>query len=83
VSAVGKAIVFARTELVLGDTRGWLTDPTVRDVPHAGERIHAGQPICTVFAGGADAQRCYEALAARAERLYLDLAARSAASSAP
>jgi predicted ATP-grasp superfamily ATP-dependent carboligase len=83
VSAVGKAIVFARTELLLGDTRGWLADPTVRDVPHPGERIHAGQPICTVFAGGAAGRRCYEALVTRAERLYLDLAACSAAASAP
>jgi hypothetical protein len=32
----GKAIVFARENLVIGDTRRWLEDPDVRDVPHAG-----------------------------------------------
>ena len=83
VSAVGKAIVFARRTLVLGDTREWLADPSVRDVPQSGERIHAGQPICTVLAAGRDGQRCYEALVARAERLYVDLAGCSAVSSAP
>jgi predicted ATP-grasp superfamily ATP-dependent carboligase len=74
VNAVGKAIVFARGNLVLGDTRRWLGDPAVRDVPHPQERIRAGQPICTVFATARDGQRCYDALVARAERLYADLA---------
>ena len=50
----GKAIVFARQDVVIGDTRPWLEDPNVRDVPHEGEHIAAGQPICTVFAAGSD-----------------------------
>jgi hypothetical protein len=68
--AAGKAIVFARTDVEAGDTRPWLSDPDVRDVPHPGERIAAGQPICTVFATGVSAQDCYTALAARAGRIY-------------
>ena len=71
----GKAIVFARHDVLTGDTRGWLDNPSVRDVPHPGERIAAGQPVCTVFAEGVDAAACHAALAARAERVYQELAA--------
>jgi predicted ATP-grasp superfamily ATP-dependent carboligase len=68
--AVGKAIVFARRTVVVGDTRAWLSDPSVRDVPHPGERIVAGHPVCTVFASGDDDASCYEALVRRAEQVY-------------
>ncbi len=69
----GKAIVYARTTAVMGDTRGWLDDPDVRDVPHAGERIERGQPICTVFADADDVTMCRTALVARADRVYADV----------
>jgi predicted ATP-grasp superfamily ATP-dependent carboligase len=68
--AYGKAIVFARDESSAGDTRAWLSDPTVRDVPHPGERIPREQPICTVFATAEDVGRCEAALASRAARVY-------------
>lgn len=64
--AIGRAIVFARQAMTMGDTRGWIGDATVRDVPQPGERIGAGQPICSVFATAPDAQRCYDALVRRA-----------------
>jgi predicted ATP-grasp superfamily ATP-dependent carboligase len=73
--AVGKAIVFARADVTAGDTRAWLSDPTVRDVPHPGERFTPGQPICSVFAAAPDARGCYDALVARAERIYAALSA--------
>ena len=66
----GKAIVFAREDVVIGDTRTWLADPTVRDVPHQDEHIVAGQPICTVFAVGSDDAECYAELVERAARIY-------------
>jgi predicted ATP-grasp superfamily ATP-dependent carboligase len=72
-TAFGKAIVFARDDSVAGDTRSWLTDPTVRDVPHPGERLVRGQPICTVFATDDDAARCEAMLGARAARIYDEL----------
>jgi hypothetical protein len=53
--AHGKAVVFARRDVVLGDTRPWLEDPTVRDVPFPGERVRAGRPVCTVLTDGAGA----------------------------
>ena len=47
--AAGKAVVFARQNVVAGDTRAWLRGDaagaaaTIRDIPHPGERI-AGRP---------------------------------------
>jgi hypothetical protein len=55
---LGKAILWARRDLVVGDTRGWLARDDVRDVPHPGERIRRGHPLCTVFARGADGLAC-------------------------
>jgi predicted ATP-grasp superfamily ATP-dependent carboligase len=71
--AAGKAIVFARETVTAGSTRRWLGDESVADIPHPGERIVAGGPICTVFAEGRDATSCYEALVRRAVRVYEEL----------
>jgi len=68
--AVGKAVVFARQDIAVGDTRSWLADADVRDVPHPGGRIAEGHPICTVLAAGADASACYGALVRSASRIY-------------
>jgi predicted ATP-grasp superfamily ATP-dependent carboligase len=68
--ALGKAVVYARTDVVVGDTDAWLDDPMIRDVPRPGERIGAGRPICTVFARAADDAGCYAALVQRARALY-------------
>jgi predicted ATP-grasp superfamily ATP-dependent carboligase len=45
--AAGKAVLFATEDVVVGDSVRWL-ERGVRDVPHPGERIAAGRPICTV-----------------------------------
>jgi hypothetical protein len=88
VGAVGKAVVFARRDVVVGDTRAWLTRPAlsappalpalesieIRDVPHPGGRIAAGRPVCTVFASGNDSAACHAALVRSAERVYAELA---------
>lgn len=70
--AVGKAIVFARRDVTVGDTRPWLSE--FRDVPHPGDRIPAGRPVCTVFAAGRDASACHAGLVRRAEEVYAGLA---------
>jgi len=72
--AVGKAIVFARHDVTVGDTRSWM-DAGVRDVPHPGERIEQGRPVCTVFGAGRNAASCYAELVHRAGAVYSDLAA--------
>jgi uncharacterized protein len=68
--AYGKAIVFSRHDITCGDTRPWLTDATVRDVPHPEERIRSGRPVCTVFAHGASVAECHASLVRRAEVVY-------------
>jgi predicted ATP-grasp superfamily ATP-dependent carboligase len=77
--AVGKAVVFARRDVRIGETAPWLADPTVRDVPHPGDRIRAAHPICTVFAEGRDADACHAALVRRAERVYAEVERSSSA----
>ena len=70
----GKAVVYAPHDVVVGDTRGWLADTSVRDIPRAGERIRAGQPVCTVFADAPDANACVAALERRADDVRRELA---------
>ena len=61
VRAAGKAVVFATEDVVVGEF-----GPGVRDVPHPGERIAKGRPICTVVATAATPD---EALAALEEKV--------------
>jgi predicted ATP-grasp superfamily ATP-dependent carboligase len=71
----GKAIVFARHDVRVGDTRPWVdTGEPVADVPHPGERIGAGRPVCTVFAEAADVGACRALLERRAEWVYGEIA---------
>jgi len=54
----GKAVLFATEDFVAGELRG------VRDVPHPGERIAAGRPICTLVSTAEDPLADLEAQAA-------------------
>jgi predicted ATP-grasp superfamily ATP-dependent carboligase len=72
--AVGKAIVFARHDVVAGGTRAWLDDESVRDVPRPGLRSAAGRPVCTVLADGPDAAACHRAHGRRADAVHAALA---------
>ncbi|HXI30093.1 MAG TPA: hypothetical protein VNG89_16765, partial [Vicinamibacterales bacterium] len=74
----GKAVVFARHDVVAHGTADWLSardDEScfLRDVPKPGTRIAAGQPVCTVYAEGRDAADCRAELVRRAERVYTAL----------
>ena len=66
----GKAILYARRRVIPSDTKSWLADPDVRDVPPADEPIAPGHPICTIFAREQDPDRCLVELARRASRLF-------------
>jgi predicted ATP-grasp superfamily ATP-dependent carboligase len=72
--AHGKAIVFARRTVTMGDTTAWLADADIRDVPRTGERIVAGRPVCTVFAAAADDEGCYAGLVTKARVIDEQLA---------
>ncbi len=71
--SVGKAVVFARHDTTVGDSRPWCTDGLTRDVPRPGTLIRTGQPVCTVFAEAPTAQACREQLATRANHIYDEL----------
>ncbi len=81
----GKAIVYARRDMVVGSTREWLDRPDIRDVPFPGERIPAGAPVCSIFACDTDEAVCGARLEALAREIEgaLRPADASAASSQP
>jgi predicted ATP-grasp superfamily ATP-dependent carboligase len=66
----GKAIVFARRPVTPRASNQWLMDSSLADIPHAGEPIASGRPICTVFATGEDAEDCTGSLVAKACWVY-------------
>src|SRR4051794_13769295 len=70
--AAGKAVLFATEEVVIGDSERWL-ERGVRDVPHPGERIAAGRPICTVMATAASPREALARLEEQAARLRAEL----------
>jgi predicted ATP-grasp superfamily ATP-dependent carboligase len=72
----GKAVVFARRDLEVGRLQGKPGSAWIADVPHRGERIRQGRPICTVFAEARTLVACRRVLAARAAAVYRSLKAR-------
>jgi hypothetical protein len=57
----GKAIVYARRAVTMPETERW-SGLGRRDIPHSGERIEAGHPICTVLGGGSSRGDCWKDL---------------------
>jgi predicted ATP-grasp superfamily ATP-dependent carboligase len=70
--AAGKAVVFATEDVVVGDSARWLRRG-VRDVPHPGEHIAAGRPICTVVTTAATPDDALAALVAEAARVRAEV----------
>jgi predicted ATP-grasp superfamily ATP-dependent carboligase len=70
--AAGKAVLFATDAVVVGDSERWL-ERGVRDVPHPGERIAAGRPICTVVAQAATPDDALAQLEEQVVRLRAEL----------
>lgn len=68
---VGKAVYFARSAVVFPEEGPWSVAPARADpwclpdhsdVPRAGERIGAGEPVLTLFAAGRTQAECVEGL---------------------
>ena len=72
--AVGKAIVFAREDVVVRRSHEWLWSRDVADVPRPGSLIRRGEPVCTVFAEAPAADQCYWGLVRRAARIDAEVA---------
>ena len=66
--AAGKAVLYAPADVRVPDTRAWIHDG-IRDVPHPGEAIAAGHPVCTLVATGATPAAVTAGLEARAAAL--------------
>jgi uncharacterized protein len=63
-----KAILYAEKDGLAPKTQAWI-ERGIRDIPHAGEKLLRGKPICTLLADGATRDDCYASLAAEIERL--------------
>lgn len=69
---IGKAILFARDDLIFPADGPWLAElrspkpvqelPSFADIPTAGERIEVGKPILTFFAAADSPSACEDAL---------------------
>jgi predicted ATP-grasp superfamily ATP-dependent carboligase len=70
--AAGKAVVFATEDVRVPDTSAWAA-LGIRDVPHPGEPIAAGHPICTLLATGCAPEALLAGLEARAAALRAEL----------
>jgi predicted ATP-grasp superfamily ATP-dependent carboligase len=65
-------VLFATEDVVVGDSRQW-PPRGVRDVPHPGERIAAGRPVCTLVAAEATPEAVLARLEERAAAVRSDL----------
>src|SRR4051812_25555076 len=70
--ASGKVILYAARDTDVGDTADWPARG-IRDVPHPGERIGAGHPICTLSATGPTPEAVVAELDDRAAALRAEL----------
>ncbi|MFW5940537.1 MAG: ATP-grasp domain-containing protein [Chloroflexota bacterium] len=68
--AAGKAILFTTDNITLGNTTSW-RNRGLRDIPYPGERIPAGNPVCTILATAASPEACRQKLEQRAIDLKL------------
>lgn len=71
-AAAGKAIVYATQDVRMPDTTDW-PERGIRDVPHPGEPIAAGRPICTLLAAGRSPEAVLAELEQRAAALRDEL----------
>jgi predicted ATP-grasp superfamily ATP-dependent carboligase len=69
----GKGIVFARQRVTVPNTEDWLEQGR-RDIPHSGETIGAGHPVCTVLSQGETRKECWGNLVRAADAVQREMA---------
>jgi uncharacterized protein len=72
----GKAIVYARRSVAITASLAWM-ERGIRDLPHPGDVIKKGRPICTVLARSASRSGCLAALRAAEEEVVKECVPRS------
>jgi predicted ATP-grasp superfamily ATP-dependent carboligase len=63
-----KAILYANRDAEMPDAPSWL-ERGMRDVPHTGESLERGGPVCTVLASQSTREDCFAHAVAQAEIL--------------
>jgi uncharacterized protein len=71
-AAAGKAVLFAPADVRVPDSHGWAARG-IRDVPHPGEPIRAGHPVCTLVGTGPTPGAVLAELETRAAALRAEL----------
>lgn len=66
---VGKGVVYARRAITVPDTSDWYHRER-RDIPHAGQVIDHGHPICTVFSSAERRDACLAGLGRQAAAVH-------------
>jgi predicted ATP-grasp superfamily ATP-dependent carboligase len=67
--------VFARRSITIRDSNLGNERESLADLPHPGEHIERGRPICTVLAQAATLNGCRDELFQRAARVYRSVSA--------
>ncbi len=65
----GKGIVYATQDIKVKDTQIWASNG-MADIPHAGEEIPAGAPVCTILCQGKEIDACWQQILNNAEILH-------------
>jgi predicted ATP-grasp superfamily ATP-dependent carboligase len=81
IPAHGKAILFAKRDIVISDQFAKraleegtaLPWPMLGDVPTAGTHVEAGRPLLTIFSDGADVEEVEDRLRSRASEIERSL----------
>jgi len=64
----GKGIVYAVRDLSVNNAAIWQTSD-IADIPHRGETIPAGAPVCTLLTTGKDIHSCWQQVLGKAGKL--------------
>lgn len=64
----GKGILYTEKDVRLGDTSNW-GGQAIADIPHSGEEIPAGAPVCTLLAQGTSPEACWQKILVKADWL--------------
>jgi uncharacterized protein len=64
----GKGILYAKYDVIIRDSSKW-KQMDIADIPHSGEFIPAGAPICTIFGDGSNPNDCWHKIIKKAEIL--------------
>lgn len=68
----GKGILYAQQDFYAPDTASW-QGRGIKDIPHRGEFIQCGAPVCTVYANAVSPCECWQAILSKAEILEFEL----------